>query len=158
MWCRSLVEMSTKLRHLKCRSLVEIWCRSLVYILSYLLQFIDIPNEFRPNFDIGGVEVWSKFGRSFDTGGVEVWSKFRPNFDPPVSKLGPNDDDRNNQNIAYFLKKHIIKLLNKIDVVIYFIYTISYFSKSKYAMCSTTLQTNNLFILYNISYFKTCFI
>ena len=41
-------------------------------------------------------DVVSNFGRSFDTSCVEVWSKFRPNFDPPVSKFGLIDDDRNN--------------------------------------------------------------
>ena len=85
-----------------CRSLVEVWCRSLVDIVLNLLYFIGIPSKLRPNFDTGGVEVWSKFGRSFDTGGVEVWSKFRPNFDPPVSKFGLIDDDRNNQTIVSF--------------------------------------------------------
>ena len=69
------------------------------------MYFIDIPSKLRPNFDTGGVEVWSKFGRSFDTGGVEVWSKFRPNFDPPVSKFGPIDDDRNNQTIYFSTNK-----------------------------------------------------
>ena len=51
--------------------------------------------------------------------GVEVWSTFRPNFDPPVSKFGLIDDDRNNQQIAY-LFEHIVylcgynSLLNKL--------------------------------------------
>ena len=48
MWCRSLVEISTKLRHPKCRSLVEVWCRSLVDILSNLLC---ISLTYRANFD-----------------------------------------------------------------------------------------------------------
>ena len=69
------------------------------------MYVIDIPSKLRPNFDTGGVEVWSEFGRSFDTGGVEVWSKFRPNFDPPVSKFGLIDDDRNNQTITYLFEQ-----------------------------------------------------
>ena len=114
--CRSLVEVSTKLRHPKCRSLVEVWCRSLVDILSNILCSSLI---YRATFDQTStlgvskfgrslVEVWSKFGRSFDTGGVEVWSKFRPNFDPRVSKFGPIDDDRNNQHICYFFNPKIV--------------------------------------------------
>ena len=120
MWCRSLVAISTKLRPpsvevwskfrpnfdtpsvevwLKFgRSLVEVrskFGRSLVsqfgkHVIKFTMCFIDIPSKLRPNFD---------------TGGVEVWSEFRPNFDPPVSKLGLIDDDRNNQTIACFVEQ-----------------------------------------------------
>ena len=113
MWCRSLVEIPTKLRPLSAevwskfrpnfdtpsvevwskfgrslvevwskfgRSLVEVWStfgRSLVsqfgrHLVKFTLYFIDVPSKLRPNFDTGGVEIWSKFGRSL----VEVWSKF----------------------------------------------------------------------------------
>ena len=47
----------------------------------------------------------TKLRPNFDTGGVDVWSNFRPNFDPPVSKFGLIDDDRNNQTQVYFLNK-----------------------------------------------------
>ena len=102
------------------RSLVEVWCRSWVDIfIKFTMYVIDIPSKLRPNFDTGDVEVWSKFGRSlvevwskfgrsFDTGGVEVWSKIRPNFDPPVSKFGLIDGDRNNQQVAYVLFEQIV--------------------------------------------------
>ena len=79
----------------QCRSLVEVWSkfgRSLVEVWS--------------KFGRSLVQVWSKFGRSFDTGGVEIWPKFRANFDPPVSKFGPIDDDRNNQTLVYFSTKN----------------------------------------------------
>ena len=60
------------------RCLVEVWCRSLVDILSNLLCSSLI---YRANFDqtstLGGVEVWSEFRPNFDTGG----SKFDRNFD-----------------------------------------------------------------------------
>ena len=53
------------------RSLVEVWCRSLVdMFIKCTMCVIDIPSKLRPNFDTGCVEVWSKFD-------VEVWSKFR---------------------------------------------------------------------------------
>ena len=91
---------------------VEVWSkfgRSLVsqfgrHLIKCTMYFIDIPSNRRPKFDTGGVEVWSKFGR----GGVEVRSKFKPNFDPPVSKFGLIDDDRNNQTIVYFSIEHIL--------------------------------------------------
>ena len=60
---------------------VEVWCRSLVEVLSHL-QCVSLL--YRANFDQTstlGVEVWSKFGRSFDMSGVEVWSKFGRSFD-----------------------------------------------------------------------------
>ena len=84
-------------------SLVEVWCRSLVDMLS---NWQCGPCIYRANFDptstlAPGVEVWSEFGRSFDMSGVEFWSKFRPNFDPPVSKFGLSDDDRNHQEIIF---------------------------------------------------------
>ena len=103
------------------RSLVSQFGRHVIKCITY---FIDIPSKLRPNFDTWGVEVWSKFGRSlvevwskFGRSLVEVWSKFRhwgcrslvhisTKFDPPVSKCGLIDDDRNNNTIAYVLKKH----------------------------------------------------
>ena len=86
MWCRSLVEISTKLRPPKCRSLVEVWSkfgRSLVsqfgrHFIKFTMYSIYIPSKLRPNFDTGGVEVWSKFRhwgcRSF----VDILTKLRP--------------------------------------------------------------------------------
>ena len=71
--CRSLVEVWSKFG----RSLAEVWCRSFVNILSNLLYFIDIPNKLRPNFDTGGVEVWSKFGLKFGRSLVEISAKLR---------------------------------------------------------------------------------
>ena len=84
------------------RSLVSQFGR---HFIKWITYFIDIPSKLRPNLDTPSVEVWSKFGRSFDTGGVEVWPKFRPNFDPPVSKFGLIDDDRNNQTMFVCLKE-----------------------------------------------------
>ena len=60
------------------RSLVEVWCRSLVsqfgrHFIKFTMYVIDMSSKLRPNFDTGGVEVWPKFDRSL----IEVWSKFR---------------------------------------------------------------------------------
>ena len=142
MWCRSFVEISTKLRPPKCPGLVEVWskfgrslvevlCRSLVNILLNLLR---ISLIYRANFDQTStlgvskfgrslvevwsklVEVWSKFGRSLVEVSTLGVSQFGRNFDQtstPQSKFGLIDDDRNNQTIAYVLKTNVY-FLNKI--------------------------------------------
>ena len=75
--CRSLVEVWSKFG----RSLVEVWCRSLVDILSKLQCVYLI---YSANFDQTSTLGVSQFGRSL----VEVWSKFGRSFDTGVSKFG----------------------------------------------------------------------
>ena len=104
---RSLVEISTKLRHPQCRSLVEVWCRSLVGIFLSSLQCISLIC--RANFDQTSTLGVSKFGRSL----VEVWSKFR--------HLGCRSLVEVSTNLRH---PH----------------------RSTYIICSTTPQTNSLFL------------
>ena len=104
-WCRTLVEISTKLRH-RCRSVVEFWytcrpnfdqtstkprhpqCRSLVEVCStYKWNTFEsqgvrstVDQTLTPNFDTPSVEVCLEFRPNFAQTstrhlGVEVWSK-----------------------------------------------------------------------------------
>ena len=47
------------------RSLASKFGRHLIEHLDFTMWFIHISSKLRPNFDIGGVGVWSKFGRRF---------------------------------------------------------------------------------------------
>ena len=107
--CRNFDQTSTpqvsKLRPNFDTPSVEVWSKFARYINEIRCNFEKMPTKLRhqtstkrrPNFD----HTSTKLRPNFDTGGVEVWSKCRPNFDPPVSKFGLIDDDRNNQQLAY---------------------------------------------------------
>ena len=89
------------------RSLVSQFGRH--FFNKIIMSFMYIQSKLRPNFDIGGVEVWPKFGVSLAevwskfrhvgcrslvgipaklrSPSAELWSKSRPNFDTPVSNI-----------------------------------------------------------------------
>ena len=101
---RSLVEISTKLRHPTCRNFdqtstppVSKFGRSLLGVsmkhIGTLIYFF--YQTATPNFDQTstlGVSRLVEISTELRPPCIGVWSKFRPNFDPPVSKFGRNFD------------------------------------------------------------------
>ena len=88
---RTLVDIPTKIRHWGCRSLVEVWRRSLVGIWSNTLILQCCLIIYRTSFDQTSTLEVSEFGRSlvgvstktlpnFDTG-AKVWARFLPNLE-----------------------------------------------------------------------------
>ena len=61
--CRSLVEISTKLRHLTLAQCVS----NNEHAQSVVRSVFETSTKLRPNFDPSSVEVWSKFRPNFDT-------------------------------------------------------------------------------------------
>ena len=63
------------------------------------MYFIDISSKLRPNFDTGGIEVWSKVGRSLVEVSTLGVSKFGRSFDQTSTSVSnvctyklPNSD------------------------------------------------------------------
>ena len=137
---RTLVDISTKLRHWGCRSLVEVWRRSLAELWSNTLilqcglfiyqasfdqtstlevsefgrSLVDVSTQTLPNFDTG-VKVWARFLPNLETNKyIQFWSTCNYNFDPTVITIWINIYSQFWSNNIHNVDQHIFTILIKI--------------------------------------------
>ena len=116
---RSLDNISTKLRHWGCRSLVEVWRRSLVDTWSNTLIWQCGLCIYRVNFDQTSTLGVSGFGRSLvdvsiktlqsiDTC-VKVWAKCLPNLKPEhIHNFDQHTSTILTQQVSHFWSAYIL--------------------------------------------------